>query len=184
MYFKMWYSKLNQKTQMIWPVQCIIKLYLFSIWIPVLNLYFQSPDKGFTVFPGSHISAWFKSKGSNCPFCPDYVFNDVCIVNSLGRYISASWPGQVCLLFRIIKIMFPSGAKGKFAYCPLQTWFLSPGATHVTCRCHLTLFTSPHGNWTSGNLQKWYSGHCLLMNNKLPFVSDLGISSHQWVIWN
>lgn len=97
----------------------------------------------------------------------------------MGGIISAPQPGKFCLLFSIIKIMFPSGAKGKFVYCSLQTWFLSQNATHFLCG--VTYLPLPHtvGTVPQGTCKKWCSFHGFLMSNKLSIVSDPGISCLQ-----
>ena len=66
----------------------------------------------------SYVSAHFTSR--NCPFVPDCLFKDVCIVNNLEKYYvpSTQSKGQIFLLFSVIKIMSSSRTKARLACAP------------------------------------------------------------------
>ena len=50
----------------------------------------------------SFLHACFNKQSTNCPFVPDYLFKDACIVNSSTTLWSR---GQVCSQSNIIKVM-------------------------------------------------------------------------------
>ena len=77
----------------------------------------------------SCVSAHFTSR--NCPFVPNCLFKDVCIVNNLEKYYvpSTQSKGQIFLLFSEIKIMSSSRTKARLAcarYKKIQVVCLTP----------------------------------------------------------
>ena len=78
------------------------------------------------------------------PFVLDYLFKDICIEYSLGRYNDSFWnKGKICLLFSKIN-NFSLRGKGQVDLLPTvkDLVFLSYNTTHCICSCHLALFAS------------------------------------------
>ena len=74
----------------------------------------------------SCVSTCLMNKGTFCLIL-DYLFKDICIVNSLGREEQCLAPEQRAGWFTLHsdKVMSTSGAKVKQAYCSLQEIWVS-----------------------------------------------------------
>lgn len=124
----------------------------------------------------SHISARLASKGVDCPLCPDYFFKDVCIANSCGRYYICFTARAGLFTVQCNKNSFPLWQRASLLTVHYKLGF-SPKMLSISY-APVTYPSLPHpvGTGPQWTYKKWYSSHCLLMSNKLLFVSDLEIS--------
>lgn len=110
------------------------------------------------------------------PLCPDYFFKDVCIANSCGRYYICFTARAGLFTVQCNKNSFPLWQRASLLTVHCKLGF-SPKMQPISY-APVTYPFLPHpvGTGPPGTYKKWYSSHCLLMSNKLLFVSDLEIS--------
>lgn len=96
-----------------------------------------------TILHGSLISACLQGEALTTIF-PCHLFQEVCIVNGLGKQRQCLFQGKnwACLSSIIEDLGFVSSR------------FLFYNATYHVCTCHLALFTLLYRNWKSGNCCK------------------------------